>query len=313
MPPPRTSTGLKDVVEDLTDVSPPEDQVDTDGDGLYDKVEIVIGTDFNNTDSDFDLLDDYYEIQIDSDPLDPDTNSDGLSDYVEVHNVSALDIDGDNVTNIWDYDNDGDGVNDEVDLSPFSRSDVHDTFHFNVSMSCEPTYITLQFRPRNSENLKLYYQLWDWPDDHEGSMKDMDFSLEDLRVVPQLNLTVNVRPNQTEVADFGILVTDNGMHVPVYPVWENDDIVALAAQIFYNASSPMILTMDAELIWRVLGFKDEKANALRASDGLYISVASDGQTVANASEITLSETFQWIERWPISFNGEQRLNSRSGL
>jgi hypothetical protein len=295
LPPPRTSTGLKDVVEDLMDATPPEDQLDTDDDGLYDKIEIVIGTDFNNTDSDFDLLDDYYEVQIDSDPLDPDTNSDGLSDYVEVHNVSALDIDGDNVTNIWDYDNDGDGVNDEVDLSPFSRSDVHDTFHFNVSMSGEPTYITLQFRPRNSENLKLYYQLWDWPDDHEGSMKDMDFSLEDLRVVPQLNLTVNVRPNQTEVADFGILVTDNGMHVPVYPVWENDDIVALAAQIFYNASSPMILTMDAELIWRVLGFKDEKANALRASDGLYISVASDGQTVANASEITLSETFQWIE------------------
>jgi len=295
LPPPRTSTGLKDVVEDLTDATPLEDQVDSDGDGLYDKVEIVVGTDFNNTDSDFDLLDDYYEVQIDSDPLDPDTNSDGLSDYLEVHNVTSLDLDGDNSTNIWDYDNDGDSVNDGVDLSPLSKSILSEKFHFDVKMNGVPTYITLQMRPRNPENLKLYAQIWDWPYDTEGSMKDLDRLLEDVRVFPQLNLTVNVRPNQTDVAEFGILVTDYGMHVPVYPVWENDDIVAFSAQLFYNTSSPLTLEMDAQLIWRVLGNTDEKAKALQAYNGQYVSVGAEGRLIANASEIALLETFQWLE------------------
>jgi hypothetical protein len=294
LPPPRTSTGLKDVVEDLTDATPPEDRVDSDGDGLYDKVENVIGTDFNNTDSDFDLLDDFYEVQIDSDPLDPDTNSDGLSDYLEVQNV-PLDLDGDNSTNIWDCDNDGDGVNDGVDLSPFSKSILSDKFHFDVKMNGVPTYITLQLRPRNPESLKLYAQIWDWPYDTEGSMKDLDMSLEDVKVVPQLNLTVNVRPNQADVAEFGILVTDYGMHVPVYPIWENDDVVAFSAQIFYNTSSPLTLAMDAQLMWRVLGNTDEKAKALQACNGQYVSVGADGRFIANASEITVLETFQWLE------------------
>ena len=295
VPPPRTSTHLKDLVEDLTAATAPEDQVDSDGDGLYDKVEIVIGTDFNNTDSDFDLLDDYYEVQIDSDPLDPDTNSDGLSDYVEVNSIPYNDLDGDNLTNIWDYDNDGDGINDEVDLSPFSQSGVHDSFHFNVSMDGRPTFIKLQMRPKNPNNLKLYYQLWNWPDDSEGSMKDMDSSLEDIKVIPQLNLTVNTLPNQADVAAYGILVSDNGMYVPIYPVWENDDIVAFSSQIFYNTSVPMSVLMDAKLMWRVLGYRDEKANALRTYDGHYVSIASEGAVVANASEISLLETFQWIE------------------
>ena len=293
--PPRTSTGLREIVANLMAATPLANQIDTDNDTLYDTVENVIGTDLNNSDSDFDLLSDYEEIQLDSDPLDPDTNSDGLSDYTEVHNVTSVDIDGDGVTNIWDYDNDGDGVNDEVDISPFSNSTLNERFHFDVKMDGKPTYITLQFRPKNSENLKLYYQMWDWPSDDEGSMKDMDGSLEDLKVIPQLNLTVNVRPNQTEVADFGMLVTDNGMYAPVYPVWENDDIVAFSAQIFYNASSPMTLSMDAELMWRVLGYRDERAIALKAYNGKVVSANADGTVTANATEVTTVEKFQWIE------------------
>ena len=149
---------------------------------------------------------------------------------------------------LWDFDNDDDGLTDEVDLSPFSKSLIHDRFHFTLKLNGNPTYITLQFKPRNPGNLKLYYQLWDWPKDSEGSMKDMDNSEEDLKVVPKLNVSVNFPPNQSDVADYGILVTDNCMHVPVYPVWENDAIVAFIAQIFYNASSPMVLSMDAELM-----------------------------------------------------------------
>lgn len=295
VPPPRTTTGLKELVEKLMAATPLGLQIDSDNDTLYDCVEHVIGTDFNNTDSDFDLLDDYTEVMMDSDPLDPDTNSDGLSDYMEVKNVTSLDLDRDNSTNIWDYDNDGDGVNDGVDLSPFSLSTLSDSFHFDVTTNGKPTYINLQFRPRNPENLKLYAQIWDWPNDSEGIMKDLDGSLEDAKVIPQLNVTVNVRPNQADVAEFGILVTDYGMHVPVYPVWENDEVVAFSAMIFYNSSSPLTLSMDARLIWRVLGNTDEKARALQASNGKYVSIGADGRLVANASGITLLETFQWLD------------------
>ena len=291
--PPRTGSNLKELVEALINAT--VDMTDTDGDGLPDSVEAVIGTDFNNTDSDFDHLDDYEDVQNDSDPLDPDSNSDGLPDYNEVHDVLSLDVDGDKISNVWDFDNDDDGLIDEVDLSPFSKSLIHDRFHFTINMNGKPTYITLQFKPRNPDNLKLYYQFWDWPKDSEGSMKDMDNSEEDLKVVPQLNVSVNVPPNQSDVADYGILVTDNCMHVPVYPVWENDAIVAFTAQIFYNATSPMVLSMDAELIWRVIGSNDEKATALRTYDGFYVSVASNGVVVANATQVTSFETLQWIE------------------
>ena len=291
--PPRTGSNLRELVEALINAT--VDTTDTDGDGLPDSVEAVIGTDFNNTDSDFDLLNDYEEVQNDSDPLDQDSNSDGLPDYNEVYDVLSLDVDGDDISNLWDFDNDDDGLTDEVDLSPFSKSLIHDRFHFTVNMNGKPTYVTLQFKPRNPDNLKLYYQFWDWPYDSEGSMKDMDNSEEDLKVVPQLNVSVNVPPNQSDVADYGILVTDNGMHVPVYPVWENDAIVAFTAQIFYNASSPMILSMDAELMWRVIGSNDEKATALRTYDGFYVSVASNGVVVANATQVTSFETLQWIE------------------
>ena len=210
VPPPRTTTGLKETVEGLMAATPPELRIDTDNDTIYDRVENIIGTDFNNTDSDFDLLNDYTEIQLDSDPRDPDTNNDGISDYVEITNVPSLDLDMDGITNIWDYDNDGDGINDGVDLSPFSTSTINEAFHFDVKIDGKPTYITLQFIPKNAENLKLYYQMWDWPNDTEGSMKDMDNSREDLKVVPQLNVTVNIKPNQTDVAALGILVTDTG-------------------------------------------------------------------------------------------------------
>lgn len=295
VPPPRTTTGLREVVANLMAATPLEFRVDSDNDTLYDSVEKVIGTDPNNTDTDFDGLSDYTEIQLDSDPLDPDTNSDGLSDYNEVTNVPSLDINHNNITNIWDNDNDGDGVSDGIDASPFAASILNASFHFNVQLDGKPTYITLQFRPRNAENLKLYYQTWDWPNDSKGSMKDLDGSLEDLKVIPQLNITVNVKPNQADVANLGILVTNEGMYVPVYPVWENDDIVAFSAQIFYNVSSPLTLSMDAGLIWRALGYRDEKAKAFKANNGHYVSANTNGAVVANATDVSTLEKFQWIE------------------
>ncbi|MDH5687329.1 MAG: hypothetical protein OEZ48_05675, partial [Candidatus Bathyarchaeota archaeon] len=296
IPPPRTGANLRELVEALNSTTPPENRTDTDGDGMWDLVEAVIGTDFNNTDSDFDRLNDTFEVWNNLDPLEPDSNNDGLSDYHEVMNVSSPNVDGDNLDNAWDFDNDDDGVNDHIDLSPFSKSITSDRFHFEIKTNGNPLYIIFQLIPENPDYLKLFYQSWDWPDnDREGSMKDLDNSKQDVSMIPILNLTANVLPNQSDVMYYGILVTPNGIHVPLYPVFEYGTIVAFAGKMVYPASAPVDLTLDAELFWRVNGITDEKAKALKTTSGNYFSLSVSGAVLANSSSITPLETFQWID------------------
>jgi hypothetical protein len=149
-------------VNALQNATPPENQTDTDGDSLYDSVEWVLGTDFNNTDSDFDRLNDSEELlDFFTDPLKPDSNFDGLPDYFEVDNVS-LDIDGDGFPNAWDFDNDGDGVIDAMDMSPFSYSNLSSSFHFDIKTTGNVTYINFQLRPKDEYLLHVPGQAWDW-------------------------------------------------------------------------------------------------------------------------------------------------------
>ncbi|MBN1281179.1 MAG: RICIN domain-containing protein [Candidatus Thermoplasmatota archaeon] len=175
-------------VDALQAATPPAHHIDTDADGLYDSVETVLGTDSNNSDSDFDRLDDYYEATHQLDPLNPDSNYDGLSDYFEVANVTE-DADGDGLPNAWDCDNDGDLVNDAVDLSPYTKTDVHESIPFSVSTQGNPTYLSFQIRPKNPDNLRLPAQKWDWPDDSKGFMKDLNNTQEDMYITPMLEIT----------------------------------------------------------------------------------------------------------------------------
>lgn len=74
-------------------------RVDSDGDGLFDSLEIAIGTDPNNIDSDGDNLSDGFEVGFDGDassynvatdlnPLSVDTDADGFNDDIELANGS---------------------------------------------------------------------------------------------------------------------------------------------------------------------------------------------------------------------------------
>lgn len=59
--------------------------IDTDGDGLKDEEEKVLGTDINKFDTDGDGLNDFDEVKKwKTDPLDPDTDRDGYLDGEEV-------------------------------------------------------------------------------------------------------------------------------------------------------------------------------------------------------------------------------------
>ena len=72
--------------------------VDSDGDGLFDKDEAALGTDPYNPDTDGDGLSDGDEVfKFKTDPLNPDSDFDGLSDGAEVlvHNTDPLNPDTD--------------------------------------------------------------------------------------------------------------------------------------------------------------------------------------------------------------------------
>ncbi len=103
---------------------------DSDSDGLSDFEEHNIGTNLLSTDSDYDQLSDFIEVTVPSrygsislytNPLKSDTNGDGIPDLIECpeHAITPIqacaDNDGDGQPNFLDFDNDNDGVPDHID------------------------------------------------------------------------------------------------------------------------------------------------------------------------------------------------------
>lgn len=132
---------LVDILSDFSDT-------DSDGDGVTDYQEGLVGTDPNNPDTDGDGLTDGQELkQYQSDPMNPDSDGDGLKDGEEVNNYgtnpNSKDTDSDGFTDyeeiekgtnplvnepvlmliinsilLSEDDSDGDGVLDEKDNCP---------------------------------------------------------------------------------------------------------------------------------------------------------------------------------------------------
>ncbi len=289
--PPKKPYSLQNLVIELQNVT--VNKNDTDGDGLYDSVEAVLGTDFNNTDSDFDNLNDSYEVDLGLDPLDPDTNEDGLPDYHEVTNVYSLDIDGDGEQNIWDFDNDGDGVKDRLDLSPGAKSTSHSSINFSLTTDQNPLLLTFQVRPQDAENLKFIDQSWNWPLDNESRMQDLDNSTRDVVMVPWLRVSGNYLPNQSSVNDWGISITSDAMEVNLNANREHGTIAALTGRFFLPAP-PASLSLEVELLWKVSGFSDCVVKSIEGQNGMYVTIGDNSMAIANTS-VESEGRLKWVE------------------
>ncbi len=94
-------------------------QADSDGDGLTDVSELVLGTDPLNYDSDDDGLGDGFELLAGTSPRSADTNGDGVSDSFDDPDGDGLDNYGESVygTNPFLGDSDGDGTSDAAEIA----------------------------------------------------------------------------------------------------------------------------------------------------------------------------------------------------
>jgi len=125
--------GLTDQDEELLGTDPMDS--DSDDDGLSDREEHVLGTDPLNPDSDDDGLSDGSEHAIGTDPLNVDSDGDGQSDYMEQqHGTNPLDPES-----MFDTDSDDDGLSDvaENDLGtdPFNPDSDDDGYSDGAELS----------------------------------------------------------------------------------------------------------------------------------------------------------------------------------
>ncbi|MFN2184456.1 MAG: LamG-like jellyroll fold domain-containing protein [Anaerolineae bacterium] len=238
--------GSYPITEVLADEPPPAPESDADGDTLSYIEEIRLGTDPDDADSDHDYLRDDLEVQgflfknpttgvverYYSDPLSADTNNDGVGDIQEcwasVQDTNApwsrpcdLDTDGDGEPDIFDGDNDNDGVPDGVDRSPFDSMgtfSASNPFQLKVDQlqSDVLTFVDLQIRPTDAAQLTYAFNVLDWPsDDTEGQIqrvldttfadsmteeeraKDPRSANGDLRLIPMVEVRVPYIPGHT--------------------------------------------------------------------------------------------------------------------
>ncbi|MCA0353706.1 MAG: hypothetical protein LCH85_17065 [Chloroflexi bacterium] len=165
------------------------DSTDSDGDGLSDGIEVnQLGTLPDEADSDGDLIDDQLEVagfsfggtQWYLDPYASDSNSDGLTDgmecqvWVEISSdydpsAACPDTDADGTPDVFDLDNDNDGVNDAVDNSP--NGVIAQTFNGDTPLELsinqletdKPIYVDFQITPTNADHLDYFGTVLDWP------------------------------------------------------------------------------------------------------------------------------------------------------
>lgn len=217
--------GLADAREQQLGTSPTAK--DSDGDGLSDGVEVLeLGTLPLQGDSDADGLGDAQEVggfelagrRWYLDPLAGDTNHDGLPDGIECIGdkggagritLPCVDTDRDGLADVFDDDNDGDGLSDNLDTAPLTQitpptANPNDPNTLSLTLAGyepnRPLFVDFTVRPTAPAHLFYAGNVLDWPSgDRDGQQQrvfDTTFGNSgknangDMRLVPMLEIEI---------------------------------------------------------------------------------------------------------------------------
>lgn len=307
----RTTSSLIEPAHQCGDGTP---GVDTDRDGTEDVTEYCLGTDPFYYDSDRDLITDTLEIDgfdwdgqhWTSDPFQADSNADGLADASEwpapVGEAPDWDPDGDGIPNLWDMDNDDDGVPDDVDVSPFSRTDYVNQF----SLSSQGDgfggyqYVEVQLQPEDPDHLRYDTSTFDWPSDDQGQMQDLDDSSEDLRLVPMLEVLTDQQP-ALDASNYGVAVFNNTSEtadryrllIPLFPVGDGGQIVAFYTKIPYGPGNLGNITWTrARIIWVAQAQLDQRSGGQVYAESVPLQIYTEESFRLTGLEVTKSANFE---------------------
>ncbi|KAB1187288.1 MULTISPECIES: hypothetical protein [Haloferax] len=130
--------------------------IDSDADGLDDRLEASLGTDPTVADTDDDGLDDWAEVlRHETDPLDPDSDGDSFFDGTEFR----LGLDPTVPEGDASLDTDGDGLTDEVEQRIGTRIDLADTDGDGLADGVEVYGAPRQFPGADPRHKDLYFEV----------------------------------------------------------------------------------------------------------------------------------------------------------
>ncbi len=175
-----------------------------------------------------------------------DSNGDGMDDGDEWKPtltgddfVNFIDFDHDGVPNLWDDDNDGDGVPDGNDISPFAVEPYRKQFQLTISgpQAGNSLYIDIQMRPI-TDHLRYSLTTLDWPADSLGQIQDLNNSTDDMQLIPVLEVESQISP--TLSLEYGISArnscTTGSNTVNCYSLWVPLQTVESAGKIYAYAA-----------------------------------------------------------------------------
>ncbi len=266
-----------------TDCTGVANSTDSDADGLTDGIEVnQLGTLPNEADSDGDAINDLLETTGFTlggtawylNPNLRDTNSDGLTDNLEctvwdststTYDATAVctDLDSDGTPDVFDLDNDGDGVSNSADNSPNSL--IAQTFGQDTPLSLtlngltlnKPVYVDFQIRPTEASHLNYSGTVLDWPSgDTKGQIQrhlsttfadtaNLDLRTSDdnaangeVRIVPVLEITMpySAGSYSSLPVTSAYSGTARSLSVPA-TTWLDDDALDLYSVTVAEASS----------------------------------------------------------------------------